>query len=67
MKRYVPVLTLIAFVGGLGAAYAGGGGAAGDRLRDPNARGTAMSVKQYNSDMKKRRSKGQQPGQMQMH
>jgi hypothetical protein len=68
MKRYVPVLTLIAFVGGLGAAYAGGGGAAGDRLRDPNARGTAMSVKQYNSDMKKRRAKEQgAPGQMQMH
>jgi hypothetical protein len=39
MERYVPIFTLIAFVGGLGAAYAGGGGAAADRLRDPNARG----------------------------
>ena len=67
MKRYIPVFTLIAFVGGLGAAYAGGGGAAADRLRDPNARGLNMSVKQYNADMKKRRAKGQQPGQMQPH
>jgi hypothetical protein len=65
MKRYVPILTLVAFVGGLGAAYAGGGGAAADRLRDPNARGLNMSVKQYNSDMKKRRGKGLQLGQMQ--
>jgi hypothetical protein len=65
MKHYVPILTLIAFVGGLGAAYAGGGGAAADRLRDPNARGLNMSVKQYNSDMKKRRAKGLPPGQMQ--
>jgi hypothetical protein len=65
MKRYIPVFTLIAFLGGVGAAYAGGGGAGADRLRDPNARGTAMSVKQYNSDMKKRRGQGQQPGQMQ--
>jgi hypothetical protein len=67
MKLYVPILTLIAFVGGLGAAYAGGGGAAADRLRDPNGRGSNMSVKQYNSDMKKRRAKGTPPGQMQMH
>ena len=67
MKRYVPILTLIAFVGGLGAAYAGGGGAAADRLRDPNARGLNMSVKQYNSDMKKRRGKGMPPGEMQTH
>ncbi|MEA2838755.1 MAG: hypothetical protein QOF41_85 [Methylobacteriaceae bacterium] len=67
MKRYVPVLTLIAFVGGLGSAYAGGGGAAADRLRDPNGRGVAMSVKRYNTDMKKRRAKEQgAPGQMQM-
>jgi hypothetical protein len=66
MKNYVPVLTLIFFIGGLGSAYAGGGGAAADRLRDPNARGLNMSVKQYNADMKKRRAKGQQPGQMQM-
>ncbi|MBV9394877.1 MAG: hypothetical protein JOZ84_10745 [Methylobacteriaceae bacterium] len=65
MNRYIPVFTLIAFVGGLGAAYAGGGGAAADRLRDPNARGLNLSVKQYNSDMKKRRVRGQQPGQMQ--
>jgi hypothetical protein len=66
MKHYIPVFTLIAFVGGLGAAYAGGGGAAADRLRDPNARGLNMSVKQYNSGMKKRRGKGVPPGQMQV-
>ena len=65
MNRYIPVFTLIAFVCGVGAAYAGGGGAAADRLRDPNARGLNLSVKQYNSDMKKRRVRGQQPGQMQ--
>jgi hypothetical protein len=67
MERYVPIFTLIAFVGGLGAAYAGGGGAAADRLRDPNARGLNLSVKQYNSGMKKRRAKGMPPGQMQTH
>ena len=67
MKPYVPIFALIAFVGGLGAAYAGGGGAAGDRLRDPNGRGTAMSVPQYNKTMKQRRAKGVPPGQMQMH
>ena len=67
MKRCVPVLTLIAFMAGLAPGYAGGGGAAADRLRDPNARGLNMSVKQYNSDMKKHRAKGQRPGQMQPH
>ena len=65
MNRYIPVFTLLAFIGGIGAAYAGGGGAAADRLRDPNARGLNMSVKQYNSDMKKRRAKSLPPGQMQ--
>ena len=65
MHRSIPVFTLIAFVGSLGAAYAGGGGAAADRLRDPNARGLNMSVKQYNSDMKKRRARGLPPGQVQ--
>ena len=67
MKRYVPILTFIAFVSGLGAAYAGGGGAAADRLRNPEARGTGMSVKQYNKEMKQRRGKGMPPGQMQTH
>jgi hypothetical protein len=67
MKYYVPILTLIAFVGGLGAAYAGGGGAAADRLRDPNGRGVAMSVQQYNQTMRQRRMKRTNPpGQMQV-
>jgi hypothetical protein len=63
MKRSIPILTLIAFLGGLGAAYAGGGGASADRLRDPNGRGMGMSVSQYNKTMKQRRAKGLQPGQ----
>ncbi len=63
MKRSIPILTLIAFLGGLGAAYAGGGGAAADRLRDPNGRGMGMSVSQYNKTMKQRRVKGMPPGQ----
>jgi hypothetical protein len=50
MKRSIPILTLIAFLGGLGAAYAGGGGASADRLRDPNGRGMGMSVSQYNKN-----------------
>jgi hypothetical protein len=65
MKNYVPVLTLIAFIGGLGSASAGGGGAAADRLRDPNGRGLNMSTKQYNEAVKRRTKKTGQPGQMQ--
>lgn len=68
MKHYLPILTLIAFLGGLGAAYAGGGGAAADRLRDPNGRGLNMSVQQYNQAMRQRRMKrANPPGQMPMH
>ena len=63
MKRYIPIFTLVAFVGGLGAAYAGGGGAGAERLRDPNGRGTAMSVPHYNKTMKERRARGMHPGQ----
>jgi hypothetical protein len=66
MKHYLPILTLIAFVGGLGAAYAGGGGAAADRLRDPNGRGMNMSVQQYNEAVKRRGKRTNPPGQMQM-
>jgi hypothetical protein len=66
MKHYLPILTLIAFVGGLGAAYAGGGGAAADRLRDPNGRGLNMSVQQYNEAVKRRSKRTNPPGQMQM-
>jgi hypothetical protein len=65
MKNYVPVLTLIAFIGGLGSACAGGGGAAADRLRDPNGRGLNMSHKQYHEAVKRRTKKAGQPGQMQ--
>jgi hypothetical protein len=66
MKHYLPILTLIAFVGGLGVAYAGGGGAAADRLRDPNGRGMNMSVQQYNEAVKRRGKRTNPPGQMQM-
>ena len=65
MKRYVPVLTLIVFIGGLGSAYAGGGGAAADRLRDPNGRGLNMSHKQYHEAVKRRGKRTIPPGEMQ--
>jgi hypothetical protein len=65
MKNYVPVLTLIAFIGGLGSAYAGGGGASADRLRDPNGRGLNMSTQQYNEAVKRRSKRTNPPGQMQ--
>ncbi|GAC1340708.1 MAG: hypothetical protein NVSMB26_28780 [Beijerinckiaceae bacterium] len=52
----------MAFVfGGLGSAWAGGGGAAADRLRDPNGRGLNMSEKTYKKAVEKR-SKTSAPG-----
>ena len=65
MKNYVPVLTLIAFIGGLGSAYAGGGGYDAGRMRDPNGRGLNMSHKQYHEAVKRRSKKTAQPGQVQ--
>jgi hypothetical protein len=65
MKRCIPAIALMAFVfGGLGSAWAGGGGGA-DRLRDPNGRGTGMSTKAYNEAVKRRSKKTTAPGQMQ--
>jgi hypothetical protein len=63
MKRILAIVTFMAFVAGLTPALAGGGADAG-RLRDPNARGLNMSVKQYNRDMRHRRARGLQPGQV---
>jgi hypothetical protein len=46
MNRIVPAISLVCFLfGGPGLAWAGGGGVAADRLRDPNGRGIAMDVK----------------------
>jgi hypothetical protein len=66
MKNYVPVLTLIAFIGGLGSAYAGGGGYDAGRMRNPDGRGLNMSYRQYNEAVKRRGKRTAPPGQMQM-
>jgi hypothetical protein len=66
MKRYVQLISVVAFVvGGLGSAWAGGGGAGADRLRDPNGRGSAMASKPYNEAVKKRGKRTNAPGMMQ--
>ncbi len=66
MKRILAIVTFMTFVAGLAPAMAGGGGGDGSRLRDPNARGLNMSVRQYNRDMRHRRARGLQPGQVRM-
>ena len=53
MKRLVPIVALVGFVG-FGPAWAASGGA--DRLRNPNGRGMGVSEQQYRQDMKKKRS-----------
>ena len=70
MKQLALSLGLFGFlIVGVGSACAGGGGAAADRLRDPNGRGVAMDVKQYRQDMKKKRSQqlGTQNGSPMQH
>lgn len=57
MKKAILIGTiLVSGLCGIGSAFAGGGGAAADRLRDPNGRGMGMSVRDYNQAMKKKRS-----------
>ena len=69
MKKVVPAIALFGFVFSIGSAWAGGGGAAADRLRDPNGRGLNMNVRQYNADMKRQRSRKMMgtPGQPTTH
>jgi hypothetical protein len=64
MKRVFAIVTFVGFVASLSPAIAGGGGGDAGRLRDPNARGLNMSVKQYNRDMRHRRARGLHPGQV---